>query len=129
MLLTNKNHLIAMLSSALQGLAQERGLGEVPTPRLERPKAVDHGDVACNIALQLSKAWKLNPRELAQTLVERLQQQPGFDQLISLAKSQAQVLLTFALVMLPRRQLLVKFFLLGPILVSSPRVALKYRVR
>ena len=83
MLLTNKNHLIAMLSSALQGLAQERGLGEVPTPRLERPKAVDHGDVACNIALQLSKAWKLNPRELAQTLVERLQQQPGFDRLIA----------------------------------------------
>ena len=83
MLLTNKNLLIAMLSSALQSLAQERGLGEAPTPRLERPKAVDHGDVACNIALQLSKAWKVNPRELAQALVERLQQQVGFDQLIT----------------------------------------------
>jgi arginyl-tRNA synthetase len=57
-------------------------LGEVPQVRLERPKAADHGDVACNIALQLSKAWKLNPRELAQTLVERLQKQSGFDQLI-----------------------------------------------
>ena len=83
MLLTNKNRLIEMLSSALQSLAQERGLVEAPAPRLERPKAVDHGDVACNIALQLSKAWKLNPRDLAQTLVERLQQQPGFDQLIA----------------------------------------------
>lgn len=83
MLLTNKNRLIEMLSQALQGLAQERGLGEVPIPRLERPKAVDHGDVACNIALQLSKAWKLNPRELAQALVERLQKQPGYDQLIA----------------------------------------------
>ena len=69
MLLTNKNRLIEMLSAALQGLAQERGLGDAPAPRLERPKAVDHGDVACNIALQLSKAWKLNPRELAQALV------------------------------------------------------------
>ena len=58
-------------------------MGEVPIPRLERPKAVDHGDVACNIALQLSKAWKLNPRELAQALVERLQKQPGYDQLIA----------------------------------------------
>ena len=67
MLLTNKNRLIEMLSSALQSLAQERGLAESPAPRLERPKAVDHGDVACNIALQLSKAWKLNPRDLAQT--------------------------------------------------------------
>ena len=83
MLQTNKNRLIEMLSSALNGMAQERGLDEAPTPRLERPKAVDHGDVACNIALQLSKAWKLNPRELAQVLVERLQKQPGFDQLIS----------------------------------------------
>ena len=83
MLQTNKNRLIEMLSSALNGMAQERGLDEAPTPRLERPKAVDHGDVACNIALQLSKAWKLNPRELAQALVERLQKQAGFDQLIS----------------------------------------------
>ena len=83
MLLTNKNRLIEMLGGALQELAQERGLGDVPQPRLERPKAVDHGDVACNIALQLSKAWKLNPRDLAQTLVERLQKQPGFDELIA----------------------------------------------
>lgn len=72
-----------MLSAALQGLAQDRGFGDVPQPRLERPKAVDHGDVACNIALQLSKAWKLNPRDLAQALVERLQQQSGFGDLIA----------------------------------------------
>lgn len=83
MLLTNKNRLIEMLGAALQGLAQERGLEGVPPVRLERPKAADHGDVACNVALQLAKAWKLNPRELAQTLVDRLQKQDGFDQLIS----------------------------------------------
>jgi arginyl-tRNA synthetase len=83
MLLTNKNHLIEMLSAVLESLARERGLGEAPQPRLERPKAVDHGDVACNIALQLSKAWRLNPRELAQVLVERLKQQPGYSDLIA----------------------------------------------
>ena len=83
MLQTNKNRLIDMLSSALKGLAQERGLDDAPTPRLGRPKAVDHGAVACNIALQLSKAWKLNPRDLAQALVDKLQKQAGFDQLIS----------------------------------------------
>jgi len=83
MLLTNKNRLIEMLSSALQVLAQERGLDVTLQPRLERPKAIDHGDVACNIALQLSKAWKLNPRELAQTLVESLQKQPGYKELIA----------------------------------------------
>ena len=83
MLLTNKNRLIKMLGVALQGLAEGRGLGESPQPRLERPKAADHGDIACNIALQLSKAWKLNPRELAQALVERLEQQPSYSDLIA----------------------------------------------
>lgn len=83
MLLANKNRLIEMLTSALADIAQDRGLPEPAAPRLERPKAVDHGDVACNVALQLSKAWKLNPRDLAQSLVERVQQQDGFNQLIT----------------------------------------------
>jgi arginyl-tRNA synthetase len=83
MLLANKNRLINMLHVALQDIAQERGIAEVPLPRLERPKAVDHGDVACNIALQLAKTWQDNPRDLAQSLVDRLQQQPGFAELIS----------------------------------------------
>ena len=83
MLSTNKNRLIDMLGSALASLAQDRGLEKPSAPRLERPKAVDHGDVACNIALQLSKAWKLNPRELAQALVERLQKESGYDELIA----------------------------------------------
>jgi arginyl-tRNA synthetase len=83
MLATNKKQLIEMLGFALQGLAQERGIADVPDPRLERPKAVDHGDVACNIALQLSKAWKVKPRDLAQAIIERVQSQPGFADLIA----------------------------------------------
>ena len=83
MLSTNKNRLIEMLGSALGSLAQVRGLDKPPAPRLERPKSEDHGDVACNIALQLSKAWKLNPRELAQALVERLQKEADYDKLIT----------------------------------------------
>ena len=83
MLLTNKKRLIEMLSAALGNLAQERGLGEAPEPRLERPKSIDHGDVACNVALQLAKPWQLNPRELAQVLVDYLEQQPGYSDLIA----------------------------------------------
>ncbi|MBT8551549.1 arginine--tRNA ligase [Polynucleobacter paneuropaeus] len=82
MLLTNKNRLVAMLSAALNSLAQEHGQAEPPAPRLERPKAVEHGDVACNIALQIAKAWQMNPRELAQALVERLKTQAGYGALI-----------------------------------------------
>ncbi|MBT8583470.1 arginine--tRNA ligase [Polynucleobacter paneuropaeus] len=82
MLLTNKNRLVAMLSAALNSLAQEHGQAEPPAARLERPKAVEHGDVACNIALQIAKAWQMNPRELAQALVERLKTQAGYGALI-----------------------------------------------
>jgi len=82
MLLSNKNRLVAMLSAALNSLAQEHGQAELPAPRLERPKAVEHGDVACNIALQIAKAWHMNPRELAQALVERLKTQAGYKALI-----------------------------------------------
>nr|WP_251366881.1 arginine--tRNA ligase [Polynucleobacter paneuropaeus] len=71
-----------MLSAALNNLAQEHGQAEPPAPRLERPKAVEHGDVACNIALQIAKAWQMNPRELAQALVERLKTQAGYGALI-----------------------------------------------
>ena len=82
MLLTNKNRLVAMLSAALNSLAQEHGQAQPPAPRLERPKAVEHGDIACNIALQIAKAWQMNPRELAQALVERLKVQSGYETLI-----------------------------------------------
>ena len=82
MLLSNKNRLVAMLSAALNSLAQEHGQAELPALRLERPKAVEHGDVACNIALQIAKAWHMNPRELAQALVERLKTQAGYKALI-----------------------------------------------
>ncbi|MBU3583630.1 arginine--tRNA ligase [Polynucleobacter sp. 15G-AUS-farblos] len=115
MLLTNKNRLIEMLGAALQGLAQERGLEGVPPVRLERPKAADHGDVACNVALQLAKAWKLNPRELAQTLVDRLQKQDGFDQLISSCEIAGPGFINF------RLSNTAKTLVVNEILSSGPR--------
>lgn len=115
MLLTNKNRLIEMLSAALQDLAQEQGLEGVPPVRLERPKAADHGDVACNVALQLAKAWKLNPRELAQTLVDRLQKQDGFDQLISACEIAGPGFINF------RLSNAAKTVVVNEILSSGPR--------
>ena len=115
MLLTNKNRLIEMLGAALQDLAQERGLEEVPPVRLERPKAADHGDVACNVALQLAKAWKLNPRELAQTLVDRLQKQASFDQLISSCEIAGPGFINF------RLNNMAKTLVVSEILSSGPR--------
>jgi len=40
--------------------------------QLERPKAAAHGDVATNVAMQLAKPARRNPRELAQAVVDAL---------------------------------------------------------
>ncbi len=37
---------------------------------LERPKQAGHGDLACNLALQVARPLKRNPREVAQALVD-----------------------------------------------------------
>jgi arginyl-tRNA synthetase len=41
---------------------------------LERPKSAEHGDFATNIALQLAKPLKKNPRSIAEALIEALPQ-------------------------------------------------------
>ena len=43
---------------------------------LERPKVAEHGDLACNVAMQLARALKKNPREIANNLVRTLQDMP-----------------------------------------------------
>jgi arginyl-tRNA synthetase len=43
---------------------------------LERPKQRQHGDFASNAALQLAKAAKRNPRELAQAVIDALPPSP-----------------------------------------------------
>ncbi len=88
MLAIQKTQLTQCITNALNALAQERGLsaGEFPIPHLERPKVADHGDVACNIALQIAKAWKSNPRELAQAILNQLNQLTEYSQLITSAE-------------------------------------------
>jgi arginyl-tRNA synthetase len=44
---------------------------------LERPRDPSHGDIACNIAMQLAKPLKTNPRELATRLVAALLAEPA----------------------------------------------------
>ncbi len=85
MLLNHKTQLIESLRLALSAVADSRGIAQdAPIePRLERPKSVDHGDVACNIALQIAKAWKMNPRELAQAIVDSLGSDPSYARLIA----------------------------------------------
>jgi arginyl-tRNA synthetase len=63
-----KSHLIALFQHAASQFAKAEHL----SIELERPKQASHGDFACNVAMQLAKALKRNPREVAQTILAAL---------------------------------------------------------
>jgi arginyl-tRNA synthetase len=70
-----KAHLAALFVQALERVAPG-----VPAPvALERPRQPEHGDFACNLALQMAKPLKRNPREVAQALVSALPPSPVLD--------------------------------------------------
>ena len=52
--------------------AGELPLNEIPQPSLERPREEGHGDWACTIAMRLAKAAHMNPRAIAQVIVDHL---------------------------------------------------------
>ncbi|HNO89158.1 MAG TPA: arginine--tRNA ligase [Rhodocyclaceae bacterium] len=64
-----KNLLADLLRAALVSVAPEQA--ETPI-LLDRPKQAGHGDFASNLALQLAKPLKRNPRDLAALLVAEL---------------------------------------------------------
>lgn len=72
--MTIRESLEAVLYQAL-GSAVQAGalpLEEVPQPTLERPREEGHGDWACTVAMRLAKAARMNPRQIAQILVDNL---------------------------------------------------------
>ncbi len=71
-----KSHLSELLGAALASVAPEQRDTAI---LLERPKQADHGDFASNLALQLAKTLKANPREIAQRLVRELAVSPWVD--------------------------------------------------
>jgi arginyl-tRNA synthetase len=60
-----KAHLAALFRAALAKAAPEAADAEV---LIERPRDAAHGDFACNVALQLAKRLKKNPRQLAEQI-------------------------------------------------------------
>lgn len=70
MLAAQKQRIIELFQAALAPLVA--GTDLQPTVTLERPRDPSHGDVACNLAMQLAKPLKKNPREVAQALVVEL---------------------------------------------------------
>ncbi|MBC7455231.1 MAG: arginine--tRNA ligase [Massilia sp.] len=83
MLASQKQDITALFQAALAPILA--GSGVTPNVVLERPRDSSHGDVACNIAMQLAKQLKMNPRELAQQVVAALLANPAGKALIDSA--------------------------------------------
>jgi len=83
MLAQQKQEIVALFQSALAPIVAGSDLA--PNVVLERPRDASHGDIACNIAMQLAKPLKTNPRELATRLVAALLAEPGAAGLIEAA--------------------------------------------
>ena len=73
---------------------------------LERPKVAAHGDMATNIAMQLAKPAKRNPRELAQNIVDALMAQPETASLIESAEIAGPGFINFRLTAAARQAVL-----------------------
>ncbi len=66
-----KTHLALCVADAL--LAAKIDYAESAAPILiERPKIAAHGDFSCNIAMQLARALKQNPRALAEQIIQHI---------------------------------------------------------
>src|SRR5690554_3743332 len=78
MLSGQQTQLISHIESAVRAVLPDAQ----PAITLERPKIAAHGDIACNAAMQLAKAARRNPRELAQQIVERLQADAAVGELV-----------------------------------------------
>jgi arginyl-tRNA synthetase len=82
MLLEQQKQLISLIQAAVAQSLPDA----VANVLLERPKVAAHGDVATNVAMQLAKPARRNPRELAQAIVDALMAQPGAASLIESAE-------------------------------------------
>jgi arginyl-tRNA synthetase len=72
-----KIHLSDLFKLALQSVAPEQA--DSLSVVIDRPKQAQHGDYACNLAMQLAKPLRRSPRDLAQALIAALPASPVID--------------------------------------------------
>ena len=77
MLNEQKNAILSLFNDALVSMSVDNA-----QILLERPKVAAHGDLACNVAMQLARQLKKNPRAIATELIERIQSLPQPKELI-----------------------------------------------
>ncbi|KDB06945.1 Arginyl-tRNA synthetase [Burkholderia sp. lig30] len=75
---------VKQVAQALKGDADAAFVA--PAITLERPKVAAHGDVACNVAMQLAKPLGSNPRQLAEKIVAAISAHPAAQGLVDAAE-------------------------------------------
>jgi len=68
-----KTHLTDLMRAALISVVPDQADTDIV---LERPKQVAHGDFSCNLAMQLARPMKRNPREIAKLLLSEIPKSP-----------------------------------------------------
>ncbi|MEB0138961.1 MULTISPECIES: arginine--tRNA ligase [unclassified Undibacterium] len=71
MLAEQKQEILRLLQQAVAPLIADTSVSA--NVLLERPRDAAHGDIACNIAMQIAKPLRKNPREIAQQIVASLE--------------------------------------------------------
>ena len=85
----------------------------VPAIVLERPKAAAHGDVASNVAMQIAKPLRSNPRQLAERIVAAVLAHPQAAGLVTAAEVAGPGFINFRLAHAARQAVVPRIFAQG----------------
>ena len=124
MLLEQQNTLISCIHAAVSAVLPDA----TPTVLLERPKVATHGDLATNVAMQLAKPAKRNPRDLAQAILDVLMANPQARTLIAQAELAGPGFINFRLTHAARTAVMHAIAQQGEAFGRAPRQAQKVLV-
>lgn len=124
MLPEQQQTLIESILAAVKSVLPEAS----PSVLLERPKVASHGDLATNVAMQLAKPAKRNPRELAQQIIDTLLADPKACTIISTAELAGPGFINFRMAHAARTAVLPAIAAQGDSYGRSPRKGSKVLV-
>jgi arginyl-tRNA synthetase len=119
-----KQELLGALAAAVAQLAPQAEF----TPAFESPKQAAHGDFAITAAMQLARATKRNPRELATALVEALNQQPAVQRWVSALEIAGPGFINLRLSPAAKQAVVAEVLAAGPRFGLQPPIAKKLMV-
>ena len=119
MLLEQQKTLISRIEAAVAAVLPDA----TPTILLERPKVAAHGDLATNVAMQLAKPAKRNPRELAEAILAVLMADAQARSLIDQAELAGPGFINFRLTHSARTAVMASIAQQGQAFGRAPRKA------